>query len=385
MQHEGFCTVFAIIRQTNSSDGLASTADRLKLPWLPMCCEATFIDCSVLISRFRIALAAVLLNCAITSSVTADTGVRVVASIKPVHSLVSAVMAGVDKPHLIMQGAMSPHTFSMRPSDAVALEDADVIFLIDEVLETSLANPIDTLASNARVVPLFHAQGLVYRTLREGGTFDTHDHHEPHMEDGHSEENEAVHRHDDSDDHISHDHSWHEEIDPHIWLDPVNAAAMVRVIANTLYKAHPANAELYADNAQVLLLRLEELTAQITADLASVQGKPFVVFHDGYRYFEDRFGLAAAGSVVISPGRSPGVRRISELQKKIRDLGATCVFAEPQFDMRIVNVIIEGTEARVGTVDPLGAFIENGPELYFTLLHNMAASFKDCLVATDQS
>ena len=294
-------------------------------------------------------------------------------------------MAGVDKPHLIMQGAMSPHTFSMRPSDAVALEDADVIFLIDEVLETSLANPIDTLASNARVVPLFHAQGLVYRTLREGGTFDTHDHHEPHMEDGHSEENEAVHRHDDSDDHISHDHSWHEEIDPHIWLDPVNAAAMVRVIADTLYKAHPANAELYADNAQVLLLRLEELTAQITADLAPVQGKPFVVFHDGYRYFEDRFGLAAAGSVVISPGRSPGVRRISELQEKIRDLGATCVFAEPQFDMRIVNVIIEGTEARVGTVDPLGAFIENGPELYFTLLHNMAASFKDCLVATDQS
>ena len=365
----------------NSSDGLVSTADRLKLPWLPMCCEATFIDCSVLISRFRIALAAVLFNCAITSSVTADTGVRVVASIKPVHSLVSAVMAGVDKPHLIIQGAKSPHTFSMRPSDAVALEDADVIFLIDELLETSLANPIDTLASNARVVPLFHAQGSVYRALREGGTFETHDHGR-HVEDGHSEENEAVHQ---DDDHISHDHSRHEEIDPHIWLDPVNAAAMVRVIADTLYKADPANAELYADNAQVLLLRLEELTAQIAADLASVQGKPFIVFHDGYRYFEDRFGLAAAGSAVISPDRSPGVRRILELRDKIRDLGATCVFTEPQFDMRIVNVIIEGTETRVGTVDPLGASIENGPELYFTLLHNMAASFKDCLVAVDQS
>ena len=376
--------MFTIFRQKNSSDGLASAADRLKLPWLPMCCEAIFIDCSVLISRFRIVLAAVLLNCAITSSVTADTGVRVVTSIKPVHSLVSAVMAGVDKPHLIMQDAMSPHTFSMRPSDAVALEDADVIFLIDELLETSLANPIDTLASNARVVPLFHAQGSVHRALREGGTFETHDHGH-HVEDGHSEENEAVHREDDSDDHISHDHSWHEEIDPHIWLDPVNAAAMVRVIADTLYKADPANAELYADNAQVLLLRLEELTTQIAADLASVQGKPFIVFHDGYRYFEDRFGLAAAGSAVISPDRSPGVRRILELQDKIRDLGATCVFAEPQFDMRIVNVIIEGTETRVGTVDPLGASIENGPELYFTLLHNMAASFKDCLVAVDQS
>ena len=376
--------MFIYIRQNNSSDRLASAADRLKLPWLPMCCEATFIDCSVLISRFRIALAVVLLNCAIASSVTADSGVRVVTSIKPVHSLVSAVMAGVDNPHLIMQGATSPHTFSMRPSDAVALEDADVIFLIDEALETSLANPIDTLASNARVVPLFHAQGLVYRAIREGGTFETHD-HEHQTEDGHSEENEAMHRDDDSDDHISHDHSWHEEIDRHIWLDPVNAAAMVRVIADTLYKAHPANAELYADNAQVLLLRLEELTAQIAADLASVQGKPFIVFHDGYRYFEDRFGLTAAGSVVISPDRSPGVRRISELQDKIRDLGTTCVFAEPQFDMRIVNVIIEGTETRVGTVDPLGASIENGPELYFTLLRNMAASFKDCLMAADQS
>ena len=384
MLHEGFCTVFTIIRQRNLSDGLVSVADRLKLPWLPMCCEATFIDCSVLMSRFRIALAAVLLNCAITGSVTADTGVRVVTSIKPVHSLVSAVMAGVDKPHLIMQGAVSPHTFSMRPSDAVALEDADVIFLIDELLETSLAGPIDTLASNAQVVRLFHAPGLVYRALREGGTFDTHDHGHQ-TEDRHSEENEAVHRDEDSDDHISHDHIWHEEIDPHIWLDPVNAAAMVRVIADTLYKANPTNAELYADNAQVLLLRLEELKTQIAADLESVQGKPFLVFHDGYRYFEDRFGLAASGSVVIRLDRSPGVRRISELQDKIRDLGATCVFAEPQFDMRIVNVIIEGTESRVGNLDPLGVFIENGPELYFTVLHNMATSFKDCLVAADQS
>ena len=110
---------------------------------------------------------------------------------------------------------------------------------------------------------------------------------------------------------------------------------------------------------------------------------PFIVFHDGYRYFEDRFGLTAAGSVVISPERAPGARRVSELQDKVRELGVVCVFDEPQFDKRLVRTVIEGSDVRSGTVDPIGATIEDGPELYFALLRNMAASFKNCLAPDD--
>ena len=325
---------------------------------------ATSLDRSTLMPRRSgLALAAAaLFNCVIASPAAADAAVRVVASIKPVHSLVSAVMAGVGEPHLIIRGAVSPHTFSMRPSDAAMLENARVIFLIGESLETSLARPIDTLAGNARVIALSEAQGLVRRPLREGGTFEAH---------GHGTDD---------------DHDLHRRgaFDMHIWLDPVNAGAMARAIAGALSKADPTNAGTYAANTQALLRRLEEFTRQIATEVAPIRGKPFIVFHDAYRYFEDRFGLTAAGSSVVSPDRSPGVRRISELRDKIRELGVTCVFAEPQFEPRLVDVIIEGTPARTGTVDPLGATIESGPELYFTLIRNMAASFKSCLAPAGQ-
>jgi len=327
----------------------------------------------------------------------ADTELRVVASIKPVHSLVSAVMAGVGEPHLLIRGRASPHTFSLRPSDAAAVAGADVVFLIDEALETALAGALESLGTKARITTLAETKGLVRLPFRDGGAFesDAHaDHGEEHAKEerddhgAHDEEltGEEGHHEDDHEkghaeaghDRDDHDHG-HGTFDTHVWLDPVNARTMTEAIANTLTKADPANAATYRANAQGVLGRLDELTEQITAELTPARGKPFIVFHDGYRYFEDRFGLNAVGSAVVSADRSPGVRRIRELRSKVRELGVVCVFDEPQFDKRIVNVILEGTQARSGTIDPLGAAIEDGPELYFTLLRTMAASFRNCL------
>ena len=313
--------------------------------------------------RFPVRLAAAtLLACAFPAPASADAGVRVAASIKPVHSLASAVMAGVGEPHLIMRGASSPHDFSLRPSDAVALEEADVVFLIDGHLEATLAASLESLAGNARVVELARAKGLIRRPLREGGAF----------------EEDAHNHHDDDDDHGDEDID-DEPFDLHVWLDPVNGWAMVRKIAATLAEVDPANADTYDANAQELLHRLDGLTAKIDAVVAPARGEPFIVFHDGYRYFEDRFGMTAVGSAVVSPERPPGVKRIRELREKIHALGVTCVFDEPQFDQRLIATIVEGTPVRTGTLDPLGADVEDGADLYFTVLGNMAASFRDCL------
>ena len=313
----------------------------------------------------RLLLAAtVLLSGTLAWSVAADAAVRVVASIKPLHSLVSAVMDGAGEPHLIMQGTASPHTFSLRPSDARVIQDAEVVFLIGEALETSLAGSIDTLGRNARVVELDEAQGLFLRSRRDGATFEAHDDEE--------------HRHQANEDPGAHDHG---SFDMHVWLDPINAQAMVRAIADALSTADPENAALYATNAEAVVGRLDQLTEQISADAAPARGRPFIVFHDAYRYFEDRFGIAAAGSASVSPDRPPGARRIRELRDKVGDLGVVCVLAEPQFDPRLANVIIEGTPARLGTVDPLGAALEAGPDMYFVLLQDMAASFTNCLAA----
>ena len=318
--------------------------------------------------RFTL-VAAAFVSGAISGPALADANLRVVASIKPVHSLVSAVMAGVGEPHLLLRGKTSPHTFTMRPSDAAAITDANIVFLIDEAMETALAGAIESLATKARVIALADVEGLVRKPLRKGGAFEADPHHDHDKEDAKKEA--AGHRHD-------HDHG-HGAFDMHLWLDPVNAWTMARAIADTLSRADPANAAKYKSNARTLLPRLDELNEQISAQIVPARGKPFIVFHDGYRYFEDRFGLKAVGSAVVSAERFPGVKRIRQLRAKVRKLGVVCVFDEPQFDKRMVNVILEGTQARSGTVDPLGAAIEDGPGLYFTLLRNMAASFTSCL------
>ena len=283
--------------------------------------------------------------------------VRVVASIKPVHSLVAAVMAGAGSPELIITGATSPHAFSLRPSDARNIQNAQIIFMVGDALETSLAGSIDTLGRDARVVRLFETDGLMRLPLREGATFEGHDHGG-------------------EGDHEAHEG---ESLDMHVWLDPVNARTMVRAIADTLSAADAINAATYAANAEDAVGRLDALLDRIDADMRGVRGQPFIVLHDAFHYFEHRFGLIAAGAAQISPDRPPGARRISTLRELVSDLEVVCVLAEPQFDSRLANVISEGTTARLGTVDPLGAALDTGPDLYFTLLNDMAASFRDCL------
>ena len=217
---------------------------------------------------------------------------------------------------------------------------------------------------------------------REGHDHDDHDGEGEHGEhENHEYESLAEADHREDPEHDAHDHE-HGAFDLHVWLDPENARAMVRTIADVLAKSDPPNMARYMTNAATLDSRLEDLTAQVASELEPARKKPFIVFHDGYRYFEERFGLSAVGSAVISPERPPGVRRLRELRTGIHEVGVDCVFDEPQFDGRIVNVIVEGTPIRSGTLDPLGADIKEGPELYFTLIHNMALSFRDCLTGS---
>ena len=260
----------------------------------------------------------------------------------------------------------------MRPSDAAALQKARVIFLIDEHKEVALAAPIANLGEKALVVQLAASEGIDLKPLREGGAFEEHTHDE--------DEEGDDHHHDDGDDYHDHGHTHeHGDVDFHLWLDPENAVLMTYEIVEALSEADPDHAATYETNGYALIDRLDELLAEIDAELAPVRDKPFIVLHDAYRYFEERFDLNAAGSITVNPERAPGVQRISEIRDKVRELGGVCVFAEPQFDSRVIDVVTEGTDARVGTVDPLGADIEDGPELYFTLIRDLAASFRECL------
>ena len=363
---------------------------------------------------------------------TALADVKVVASIKPVHSLVAAVMQGVGTPDLIVEGAGSPHTYALKPSQAKQLQQADLVFWMSHDLEAFLEKSIDGIATKAVSIPLMESHGLATLNFREGGAFDDHAHddhddhddekhddhdhekhddekhddhehekhddhdHEKHDDhddekhddhddekhDDHEHEKHDDHEHEKHDDHDGHDDHGHEGVDPHVWLDPENAKAMVHEIEEALAKADPANAATYESNAEAVMAQLDSLVAEIDGELAPVKGRGYIVFHDAYQYFENRFGVSAIGSITVSPEVLPGAERVSDLQEKVRSLDATCVFSEPQFEPRLVATITENTNAGTGVLDPLGASIDNGPNLYFTLIRNMARSLKDCLSRT---
>ena len=315
-----------------------------------------------------------------TSAGLAKADVKVVASIKPIHSLVSAVMQDVGEPVLLVEGAGSPHTYSLKPSQARQLQEADAVFWMGHDLEAFLENSIENIAVKAVSIPLMESHGLIKLPFREGGAFDAHDHdHDDHDDRKHDDHDDC--KHEDHDDHKDEDHDdqGHGESDPHIWLDPQNAKALVHEIEERLAGIDPANAAIYEANATAMMKRLDSLNAEIEAELRPVRGKGYVVFHDAYQYFEKRFGLTAVGSLTISPEVMPGADRVRKLRKKVRELDAVCVFSEPQFEPKLVGAVTENTGAGTGVLDPLGAALDDGPELYVTLIRNMASSIKACL------
>lgn len=327
------------------------------------------------------------------TAVPASAEVNVVASIKPVHSLVAAVMEGVGEPGLIIEGAGTPHNYALKPSQAQMLEQANLVFWIGHKLEAFLEKPLETIAANARSVELIDAHDLIRLDFREGGAFEKHGHadhdeaaaagHDDHDDHGHEKSAEAGHGDDDHDHektaeagHEGHDHG---AFDAHVWLDPMNAKAMVHEIEEALIAADPDNAAKYEANAEAVSAKLDTLVAEVGTELEPVRDKRFIVFHDAYQYFEKRFGVTASGSITVSPEVMPGAERITEIRARMQELGAACVFAEPQFEPKLVSTVIEGTQARSGVIDPLGAELENGPDLYFKVIRNMATSIKTCL------
>jgi zinc transport system substrate-binding protein len=282
---------------------------------------------------------------------------RVVVSIAPLHSLVSGVMAGVAEPRLLIGGGASPHAYALKPSDARALHQAELIIWVGEGLETMLERPLHSLAGRARILELSGLKELHQLPTREGGPWEGH---------------EGA-----SDEHAGHGDG---EMDAHLWLSPDNARRIVVAVAGALVQLDPAHAVQYQANAGDMVGRIDALEQELAQQLAPLREQRYIVFHDAYHYFEEAFALNPAGAIAVSPDRPPGARRISEIRQKITDSGASCVFSEPQFRSAIVEVVLEGTSARPGVLDPLGSGLTPGKEQWFGLIRGLADSLSGCLV-----
>ena len=309
---------------------------------------------------------AVVLALPLRAAAESEAGAEVVASIAPVHSLVARVMQGAGAPYLLLPPGSSPHDHALRPSGAAALERAALVFWVGPRLERRLERPLTTLAAGARVVRLVDTPGLIRLALRKGAAF---------------ADVGAAHDHG-----LGPDHG-EDETDPHLWLDPENAKLWLGAIAAALAGADPEHRALYLANADAAQAELDALAADINARLAPIRGRPFVVFHDSFHYFEHRFDIAAAGAVALGDARAPGPARIARIRDRIRALraapgaapGAVCLFREPQFRSALVATVAEGTGVRIGLLDPLGASLRPGPDLYPELLRGLAESLAGCL------
>jgi zinc transport system substrate-binding protein len=295
---------------------------------------------------------------------------NVVATIKPIHAIAAAVMTGVAEPKLLLDGATSPHTFSLKPSDAKALAAASVVFRVSDGLEPFMNKVIRSLPKSVEVVTLEKVPGLTLYPLRSGGPFEDHEQGHGH---GQSRGKGGKHKHG-----HSHDTSKN-ATDGHLYLDPANAALIATHMAEVLGKAHPTGADRFKANAETFGGEMVALTAEIEARTKPLAGRPYIVFHDAYQYFEHRFGLEAAGSVTVSPDVAPSARRLTALRRKIGELKAVCVFSEPQFEPRILTTVTEKTGARRGILDPLGAALPAGPAHYAALLRGLASGLETCL------
>ena len=293
----------------------------------------------------------------------ANAETKVVASIKPIHSLASYLMDGVSKPGLIVDGYASPHGFALKPSHAKMLQEADLIFWVGEDIETFMVKPLESIAKNAEKIAFMDLDSITKLPFREENIFEKHEEH------NHEE-------HDEHEKHDEHDSHGHGEFDAHIWLDPMNAKEMVHEISHELSALDPANKEKYNANADKTIIAINQLIKD--TDQTINKDARFVVFHDAYQYFEKRFGISSSGALTLNTDVLPGARQISDIQHLIEEEGINCIFSEPQFNPKIIETIAKDTNIQTGIFDPLGANIDSDKYLYFNLISNLANKLKDC-------
>ena len=356
----------------------------------------------------------------------------VITTIQPINSLISAVIGNTGKTISLIPAEISPHEFKLKPSDAKKMQEGNIIFYISKHLESDVVKVFDNLPKNIKIVDLLEETGIEHLSIRDNEAWERHDHHHGHDDhddhDKHSKKHDDhdhdkhAKKHDDHDDHDKHskkhddhdhdkhakkhdDHDDHDKHgkkhddhdhdkhakkhddhddhqtkdDVHIWLSPDNAIKIINKANKVLSLYYPQNAKIYDENSKIMIDKIKKLKTELDKELTPIKDKPYVVFHDAYQYFEKAFGLNAVGSVALEGDIASSPKQVSYIKEKIVKLKASCVFQEPQFDSKLVKIVVEGTNAQIGTLDPLGVGIKDEKDFYLQLLRNMAKSLKECL------
>lgn len=298
---------------------------------------------------------------------------QVMTDFAPVHSLTAQVMGDLGVPDVLLPAGADPHDYAMRPSDAANLGAADLVFWTGPSLTPWLTDLLNTLAPSAAQVALLDVTGWDTLPVRDIQQFVL-----PAAEDDHGHDDHDSHD-DHKDGHDDHGHDDHGDFDPHAWLDPAVAQVWLAAIADQLGTADPDNAATYTANADAAIARLTALDAELATQLAPFAGLAYILPHDGYQYFEARYGLTAAGAIAGIDARTPGPAQVASLRDQMADSNIVCVFSDAEIGDRWATVVTEGTGANTAQIDGVGAGLDGGPALYEALLRRLADDFATCL------
>jgi zinc transport system substrate-binding protein len=280
----------------------------------------------------------------------------VVSTIRPINSLVAAVMDGVGTPTSLVPSNESPEFFLLHDQDERALRQVDLIFWVGPSLETSLARALADPEVGARIVELADTDGLLTFPPRHGGEWDQPPaNRRPPGEGGGPG-----------------------GADGHLWLDSDNAKLLVGRIASALTDVDFTNAEVYRMNAVALRKRIDAMDRELTQTMAPLRNRPFLLLHDDFQYFESRYGLQGVGSIVVdTDALSPD--RLKEVAAKIARLHATCVIGDATTDNDQLRAIADAAKVKTARIDLYGGDLKEGPDLYFKAMKEIAAGFATCL------
>ncbi|WP_339453886.1 zinc ABC transporter substrate-binding protein ZnuA [Pseudomonas sp. EA_5y_Pfl2_R50] len=284
---------------------------------------------------------------------SAQAEVKVLTSIKPLQLIAAAVQDGVATPEVLLPPGASPHNYALRPSDVRKVQSVDLLYWIGPDMEGFLPRVL-----NGRKLPSVAVQDLPGMKLRRFAE-DSHSHAE------------------DADEH-DHDHR-PGTLDAHLWLSPVNARVIADKMAADLSAADPANAERYQSNAKAFDERLDALDLRLKKRLASVEGKPYFVFHEAFDYFEAAYGLKHTGVFSVATEVQPGAQHVAAMRKRLQEVGKTCVFSEPPLRPRLAQTLVAGLPVKLAELDALGGYTKATAQGYEQLLEKLGNDLAACL------
>ena len=285
-------------------------------------------------------------------NVAAQSIPSVVVSIKPIHSIVTALMSGIAEPQLLLKSNNSAHTFHLKPSQMRMLANADLVIIVSEDFESGLRKAIKNIENDS----LFQITSLsnlnIHKSRSEILYLEEHEEHEEHEE--------SIY-------------------DLHLWLDVSNTKLIAKHINKLLIKIDPKNEDKYSNNFLELTLDLEELKIDLEKEIAPFLTRQFAIFSDTTQYFEKSMGLTRP--IIITPyhGARLSINRTLEAKETMRDLNVSCLLYGQEVKPNQISVLSEGLSLKTFEIDILGTKYPTGHDQYFNLMKRISSQLASCL------